>query len=305
MKHLTVSILENMEVYGSRLAAYISQHEDSPFTVRLYLEHPVQGEVWKQADVVLITSSLTDTYKNISEGSPIMILDEDGKGAEGDEQSVYKYQSAFLIYERLLGFCMDRSGKRIMGNGRMKKEFVINVVYSPGRGKRVMEGVLMLCRQWAGQSRVLYMNLEQVPVFQELLGDSGRQEGMSDLIYFVKQRKQNIGARIGMMTVKGEFDYLLPVDIPAETSELNEDDWKYCMESIRDETEYEQVVIDFGASVPFAEILSMCTKLIIVHGEGQWEKQLTGRFRQMTERMMGADFAAKIREIEMDTDAVD
>lgn len=301
MKHITVIILENAEVYGSRLASYISQHEDSPFIVQLYLEHPVQEDVWRKADAILMASSLMGTYKNLFEESRVIILDEDGKSMEGDGQLVYKYQSAAMIYERLIGFCMDRSGKRIIGNGRMKKEFAVDVIYTPVGGERVTGSVLTLCRQWAAQSCVLYMNLEQVPMFETLLGESDRQEGMSDLIYFLKQRKQNIGARIGMMTVRGEFDYLLPACTPAENGELNVEEWQYCLESIRDETDYEKVIFDFGASVPFAEILNMCTKLIIVYGEGQWEKKLIGRFRHTIKRMMGEDFVEKIKEVNMDT----
>lgn len=298
MKHITISILENMEVYGSRLAAYLSQHENSPFIVQLYLEHPIRGEKWRQADAILMTSSLMDTYKDMLEGNTIIILDEDGRGVEGGE-FVYKYQSASVIYERLLSFCIDRGGKRIFEGGRVKKDFAIYVIHTPARGERVTGSVLTMCRRQEAAHRVLYMNLEQIPYFGELLGESGRREGMSDLIYYVKQHKQNIGTRIGMMAVKEEFDYLVPAAAPAELNELDSEEWQYCLESIRSETDYEKVFIDFGMSVPVEAVLNACDQLLVIHGGGQWEKGLMMKFRQIVERMMGAEFGDRIKEIDV------
>ncbi len=304
MKYITVAILERTEVYGRRLAAYISQHEDSPFVVQLYLEHPAQGEVWREADVILVTSSLADTYNSLLETDSVIVLDEDGRGAEGDEQFIYKYQSAAVIYERLIAFCMDRSGKRMMGNGRVKREFTVDMIYTPTNGEKVTGAVMTLCRQWAAQCRLLYLNLEPVPMFEEMLGESGRQEGVSDLIYYIKQRRNNIGARIGMIAEKGEFDYLRPAGTPAEIGEMNGEEWQCCLDCIRDETDYEKVVLDFGTTVPPADIFDRCTVCKIVYGKNQWEKKMISRFRQMMEKVMGEDFAGKIEVIEIEDAAM-
>lgn len=298
MKNITVSIMEEDAVYGQKLAAYISQHEGSPFTVHLYLEHPAGDDGWQQADIIVVSAALKALYGDKGAGRGLLILDEDGKG-EHEEAFVYKYQSAAAIYESLLNACMDAGSGYIAGNGRMKKEFVVMAVYTPIGGEQVTRHVLDICRQMAEQSKLLYMNLEQVSVFWELLGERDRQEGVSDLIYYVKQQRGNIGTRIAMLAVKGDFDYLLPAATPIEIAELGGEDWKYCLDCICYETDYEKVVFDFGTSVPPAAVLDACTKLVIVSGNDAWSERLICQFRGILERLTDDNLAEKIDMIDM------
>ncbi|MGN0205397.1 MAG: hypothetical protein ACI4BB_12685 [Coprococcus sp.] len=300
MKNMTVVILENREIYGERLAAFISRHEDSPFNVQLYLEHPVPMEKWEKADVVLMTSSLSGIYEKDVCGRRLMILDEEGKGFENDNTVVYKYQSAVVIYTALLEFCMDKSGKRLLGNGRPGKEWMIMGIYTPIGGEKKTAAILSMCRKMAVDRRVLYLNLEQVPVFQELLEADDRQEGISDLIYYVKQRSRNLGVRLGRMVIKGEFDYLMPAVTSAEVGELNAEEWRFCLDSIRSETDYEKVIVDFGSAVPPVALLDICTRWLII-GEGTpWEQRLIRQFRRILNRMTDRTDTEIIDEIELE-----
>ncbi len=300
MKNMTVVMLENREIYGERLAAFISRQEDSPFNVQLYLEHPVPEEQWKKADVVLMTSSLSEIYEKDMCGHRLLILDEEGKGFENDKAAVYKYQSAAVIYTELLEFCVDKSGKRLLGNGRPGKEWMIMGIYTPVSGEKKTAAVLSMCRKMAVDRRLLYLNLEQVPVFQELLEENDRQEGISDLIYYVKQRSRNLGMRLGRMVIRGEFDYLMPAATSAEIEEMNAEEWRFCLDSIRAETDYEKIIVDFGSSVPPVVLLELCTRWLVI-GEGTpWEQRLIRQFRKILNRMTDKDAAAMIDEIRLE-----
>lgn len=303
MKNMTVVMLENREIYGERLAAFISRQEGSPFNVQLYLEHPVPAEQWKKADVILMTSSLSALYEKNMCGSRLLILDEEGKGFENDHTAVYKYQSAAVIYTALLEFCVDKSGKKLLGNGRLGKEWVIMGIYTPVGGEKKTDAVLSMCRKMAADQRLLYLNLEQVPVFQELLGENDRQEGISDLIYYVKQHSGNLGIRFGRMVIRKEFDYLMPAATPAEVGEMNAEEWRFCLESIRNETDYEKVIVDFGSSVPPVVLLELCTRWLII-GEGTpWEQRLIRQFRKILNRMIDKDVVEIIEEIRLEEGA--
>jgi hypothetical protein len=301
MKTINISILENMEIYGKRLASYISRYDESPFSVRLYLEHPVQTEAWQKADVILISSSLLQMYEAKTEDGRLLILDESGDGLN-DERHVfiYKYQSAELIYQQLLHFCVEKSNKNIIRNGKGKKEFVLTGVYTPVRGERSMRSVLAMCRSMAVHCKVLYLNLEQVTVFWEYLEGDDRQEGLSELLYYVKQHKRNIGTRIEMMTVKEAFDYLLPTAIPAEIDELTEEDWLYFVNALKIETAYEKVIVDFGTSLPSAVFLEACSDLLIISDESAWEEKLVGQFEKNLKRLMGDSVVVTIRKESVD-----
>ena len=114
MKNVTLLILEKGKCYGERLAAFLGRQAYSPFNIQLYLEHPISDAKWKKADLVLITSSLMALYgEKVKEGN-VCILDESGQiiGMEG--RNVYKYQSAGVIYQRLLEFC-EENGWMLQG----------------------------------------------------------------------------------------------------------------------------------------------------------------------------------------------
>lgn len=123
MKNVTLLILEKRKSYGERLAAFLGRQAYSPFNIQLYLEHPISDEKWKKADLVLITSSLMALYgEKVKEGN-VCILDESGQiiGMEG--RNVYKYQSAGVIYQRLLELC-EENGWMLRGKEIMEKRSV-------------------------------------------------------------------------------------------------------------------------------------------------------------------------------------
>lgn len=297
---MTVAILENRETYGERMAAYLSRHEESPFNVQLYLEHPSPVDLWGKADVILMTSSLAGIYEKSADRHKVLVLDEEGKGIEGEGMEIYKYQSAAVIYEALLEFCVDKCGKKLLWGGKARKNFMLIGIYSPVASERTMRTVLSMCRKLAADQRLLYINMEQVPVFQTILGENDRQEGVSDLIYYVKQRSRNLGIRLGMIVVKGDFDYLLPAATSAEIAELSAEDWKYCLESIENDTDYEKVVLDFGASVPPSAVLDACNGWWIVSGGSSWEQMLIHQFRTILTRLTDRDLDGKFEKISVD-----
>ena len=165
MKNVTLMILEKRKSYGERLAAFLGRQTYSPFNIQLYLEHPISDEKWKKADLVLITSSLMALYgEKVKEGN-VCILDESGQiiGMEG--RNVYKYQSAGVIYQRLLEFCEENGwmlqGERIHG----KKESVCAGIYRPVNNEKSFLKVLEMCRQKGKMGNLLYLNFETVTIF--------------------------------------------------------------------------------------------------------------------------------------------
>lgn len=144
------------------------------------------------------------------------------------------------------------------------------------------------------------MNLEPVTCFTDLLESGDRKEGISEMIYYVKQRQDNLGTRLGMMVTRAEFDYLMPSANPAEIGELNAEDWQFCLEQLYQGTVYDQVIFDFGAMLPPAVLLEAGDRWIIAGDETEWEEKLTERFISIVSRMTEGSFeerVLKIREV--------
>ena len=273
MKNMTLVMLENRQGYGERLAAFISRQTDSPFNVHLYLEHPIGDEQWEKADVVLMTSSLMDLY--------------------GEKVSNEK------IYGEILKCCADK-GNAVVPMGSKGRKWMLTGIYMPVSSEKRVRSVLEFCRKEGENQKVLYLNLEPVTCFTDLLESGDRKEGISEMIYYVKQRQDNLGTRLGMMVTRAEFDYLMPSANPAEIGELNAEDWQFCLEQLYQGTVYDQVIFDFGAMLPPAVLLEAGDRWIIAGDETEWEEKLTERFISIVSRMTEGSFeerVLKIREV--------
>ena len=295
MKTLTLLILETDPDYGERLAKYISSREDSPFLVRLFLTHPCPAGELLQADAAVADAALWSQYRSLPRSCPVLVLTEDGAQADGADASAYKYSSASLLLEALQRCFLDHSGRAISPESLLTRSFQITALYTPSCGPETAAAVLAQIREAAASRAVLYLNMEQVPSRITIQEDPG--EGLSALIYYLKQYRENLGARIAMMVRHDDFDYLLPAEYPGEISELSASDWMKLTEAFQRDTSYEQVYFDFGSALPAAEALACCDEILVLHRGNTWEKDMTGRFSTLLARAGGEDIGSRIHVI--------
>ena len=154
LKNMTLVMLENRQGYGERLAAFISRQADSPFNVHLYFEHPIGDEQWEKADVILITSSLVNLYGEKMNDEKVMILDEEGRKAEGQKECVYKYQSAVQIYGEILKFCADRGNDFVTGGDRKRRKWTLTGIYMPVSSEKMVRKMMEFCRHLSKENKV-------------------------------------------------------------------------------------------------------------------------------------------------------
>lgn len=297
MKNRTLLILENREHYGKRLAAFIGRQNYSPFMTQLYLEHPIAEGKWNKADVVLMTSSLIEVYGGKIEDEKVFVLDESGQALDGKGRHVYKYQSAGVIYQRLMEFCAERKNIYVNEGRDGKNQCLCIGVYQSSNSEKNFRKVLDICGQKEEKGNWLYLNFETMAVFDHYMEGEKKEEGLSEIIYYVKQRSAHTGMRIEAMAIKGQVDYLLPAMIPMEIGELNEDDWKFCLDAICKDTKYEQIMLDFGGSMPPEIVLRLCDEWYIVGEANTWSQQRADRFIMIAEKVMAGTFTEKVKRI--------
>ena len=296
LKNLTLSILENEAAYGRRLADYLSSHEGSPFNIQLFLEHPAAADRLSCGDVTLVTSSLWQVYRNALKETPAVLLDEDGSRQDGASFSIYKYQSAENIYKSLISFCIDNSGKRLLGNSPLRRDFKADVLFVPAPGGDNSLKIQDMIREMAANKKILYISMEQVPSLTHYPPECrSREEGFSELIYYLKQYRENIGARICAIAAEGAYDCILPPALISETYELTGSEWKCFFDALKDETGYELLLLDYGTSVPPTDVLAQCSQITVVSSGSSLETELTENFRLILERVGGTELSNKIQ----------
>lgn len=301
MKNLTLELFDTQSLYAQRLAEYIGRMPDSPFIVKVHLDHvdilPENGS----AGICLITSSLWEKYREQEalQDAHVILLDETGKSRAEGIPIIYKYQSAAAIYRILMDYCMENDLRPAVSVRGIRRRCDLWIVYVPCGSRRRTEEVLSICRTQSEKTPTLYINAEMVTNFPALL-ESGEQDaageaGLSELFYYMKQYQGNIGMRLKkLVRSSGGLHYLLPVANGQEISEISGEEWSMLNAGIRDETRYGTVVMDFGQTAAPAALLEQCSCILAVSGRSSWEMQLIEKFKRMICETAGSEAAGKI-----------
>lgn len=295
MKNITIELYENKKEYGKKLADFLGREKDSPFIVKLFLEHPA-AYAGHPGDIAAVSSDLWDIYRETLRDRDVIILDEDGNGSVQGMKSIYKYQSARNIYRLLLDYSLEQKGQTGSYMRGFDAEFDLVSIFTPCPSREMTEKVLSMCANMNLQSKVLYLNLEPVSAFWKLSGmlfqevqderDELSQDapGLSELLYYIRQYHSNIGPRVRTLAVKGVFDFLMPAEATSELAELGEEDWNCLIDSVRDDTDYQCLVLDFGASLPPKAAAKRSSSIRIFSSGTVWEEILADRFKAVLER---------------------
>ena len=270
MRNIAVGIFENVPVYGKKLAGYISGCDSSPFLVRLYLEHPAKLPE-QELDVFIVSGALWPQYRELMRGMQVLVLDENGTISHEDGvRYAFKYQSAAAIYRTLLDLCMESGRWRIAASGGSGKHFEVKGILSPVRDEACEMQIQQYLTEAAAGSKLLCLCLAPVYTGPEPAAGS-RPGSFSELIYYLKQDKQSLGSRISMMAAHGSYDLILPPATGGEPMELDAGEWQRLTEVLREETDYELVVLDFGSGVLWPAAAGCLKKVLIFRSQDPWE----------------------------------
>ena len=63
-----------------------------------------------------------------------------------------------------------------------------------------------------------------------------------------------------------------------EMWELEEEDWRFCLERLCKDTKYDQILLDFGTAMPPGIVMDSCDEWYVAGEHAPWSEQLTERF---------------------------
>ena len=199
----------------------------------------------KKIDVYLGSCYLNSAERKELQVRQTMYFSQGERIEESEGEVIYKYQPAECIMKEFLEICRFSGG--ISGTGLQKDTKMLGV-YSPiGRcGKTSL--ALVLGQLLAQNYKAVYVNLEEWPGFERIIGVY---EGMdiSDLIYYIKQGKEELGMYInGMLQEVNGLKILPPVKIAPDIQELGEEVNKLLQEVAKSEC-YDVILVDFGRQI--------------------------------------------------------
>lgn len=246
---MVLAILDREEDFLYGIATYFQDKLGKSFDI--YAFHTKEAlmdfarEKRKKIDVYLGSSSLEASEKREMQVEQIVRFNQGEQGIllEGDE--IYKYQPAERIMKEFLRICRFCTG--ISGTGFFENTKIIGV-YSPiGRcGKTSM--ALVMGQLLAQNYKVIYVNLEEWPGFERVIGVYDGMD-ISDLIYYIKQEREHLGMYInGMLLEVNRLKILPPVKMAPDIQELGQEVSKLLQEIAKSDA-YDVILVDFGRQI--------------------------------------------------------
>lgn len=212
---------------------------------------------------------------------------------------IYKYQSAGNIiretYEQYLEQCSN--GDEYLKIIPSHNNHIIGVFSPYGNNKKTLYA-LMLSEYYGINQSTLYVNLDLFNQLSWLETDQGG--GLSEILYYVKQRKSNLSLKIeSLAKIYGHFHIIAPVIHFQDLYEITEEDIDFLLGCLREYCEYRFIIIDigvFGKSIK--KVFDNCDRIYIPIEQSNIEVDKLLAFNKQMRKSSTEEFMKKFQEIE-------
>lgn len=292
MKNTPLCIYDKDEVYLERLSRFLRGYDESPFLIRTYSEDNLEFlKDIKEGFLIISSSLLREEIKQLK-SSRVIILAENEISTEYEEFLYFdKFQPADRLYKFLIEQCAGREDVMRENKGGTRAQLF--GVYSPVGRIGKSQFAVNFCREHRDK-KVLLINIEEFSKAE----DKG--EGLSELIYYYKSGKKNIGCEIQRLSVREEgYEKILPAACFTDLTELTAEDIKNMMTQITDCGLFDIVVVDINVLIWGAGFLDMCGTVFLPYIEDSVEMRRIDRFEQMLDLFPEYNIREKIKKIKM------
>lgn len=268
MKSGKLGILDYETNYAANLMDYLNRREDFGFEVCMFtgMESLEEFIIEERLEILLIGERFPVENLEGRNIQNIFVLSEGNcVKEETTYQPIYKFQSMdTMVKDIMVNFAGKGGGLRqepvIINPGQV--EFISVVSPKGGSGKTTFSIAL---GQACGKSeRVLYLNFEPIG---SSIGLKEDKSSMSDLIYFMKQKKRGIILAIQSMGEKiGGVDCITSVTHFDDLFAIEKEDIDYLMEELIKSQIYRKVIFDIGYLDEITlSILERCNAVYVTH----------------------------------------
>lgn len=246
---MVLAILDKEDDFLYGITAYFQEKLGKAFDV--YSFHGKEalvsfaGEKKKEIDVYLGSICLDKQERKELRIKQAVYFSQGEQIQESEGEVIYKYQPAEHIMKEFLEIC--HFCRKMCGTGFLDNTKIIGV-YSPlGRcGKTSL--ALVMGQLLAQNYKTVYVNLEEWPGFKRIIGSYDGMD-ISDLIYYIKQEREELGMYInGMVLDVNNLKIVPPVKMAPDIQELGEEVNRLLQEIAKSDN-YDVVIVDFGRQI--------------------------------------------------------
>ncbi|MCT4542042.1 MAG: AAA family ATPase [Vallitalea sp.] len=271
MVKFNVLIADCDKGYTNAISQYLSTWEETDYNIISFTEKQLLQEYLKteKTDILLISPELLTENINLS-NVQVTIINTPDRIPESLLSYPYinKYQPGDKIARELINIFSKYCRDEIVINNNNINSTIIGV-YSPigGIGKTTV--AVEIGKQYALNGyKTLFISLEELSSYISLL-DCDFSNNFSDLLYHLKQKNKNLIMKIeGLKNVDkySGMNYFCPVSCYMDIQEISINEWIELLEYIRNNSDYEKIILDFNSSVneKNIKILKECDKVIML-----------------------------------------
>lgn len=307
MKKGIVAIYEEDIYYANRLMDFLNAQEEFLLeTVVFSKKESLQEYLSEHQITILLLSEWMDRsdLKNEHIKYKIVLCEGILVKEEETEQVINKYQSAEHIMREILAFYVSKEtlpfAYRYLPQYR-NCEMIS--VYSPCGGSSKTTTAFVMAQVLSESKKVLYLNLEMFSgiTFQSFQEVSS---GLSDFIYYLKQRKSNLAMKLQALVRKeGGVDLLYPAEHYNDLYALDIQDIQLLLEELQSATAYDVVIFDIGfMSDAILELLEASCCIYMPFSVSKRNQQKEERFFRFLKEEGKGYIKEKCRQIKVPVD---
>ena len=246
MKQGVLVIYDKDTLYACQLMEYLNQKQDFILTARVFTNLISLRDYLEEntVDLLLLGEEIDVDMVPKGQVNHIVILTEKSMVREEGEYSyLYKFQSMENLVKELLvcyGVPQIKIGFQLLS---VEKKVCLIGVFSPfgGGGKTLFS---LAAGQALAEHKVLYIGMEPISSFEEKNNIRGN---LSDIFYWVKERKKGCLAGITLMAEKnGGLDCIFSPDYFEDLNSMTGEDMEFFIHEISQNNAYEYVIFDIG-----------------------------------------------------------
>lgn len=256
------AICDTDRLYVKNLIQYINSRQNIPLKLQAFTSTELLKQYAEQNGIELLLISAEAMDEEIAglDIGKIVVLTEDGAIGLKGFPSVNRYQASGNLVQEVMQYYEEGNLAVAYTAAKLASTRLIGI-YSPVKrcGKTALS--LALGEAYARSRKVLYINLEDFSGFRSLLEREYRMN-ISDLLYFYREEKQGMSARIEEVAEKlGELYYLPPAMCPADIKSVQPEEWKEWFLLLL-QSRFEVIIVEPGDCVNgLEEILALCNKI--------------------------------------------
>lgn len=287
MKQGILAILDYELDYANHLMDYFNRKDSRLLETIVFTNEQSLYEYTanNKIDLLLMNESMEIPEKKANIREVLLFTEESiiTKKREEEYTYIWKFQSAEQIWREIVKYyakqCEEQEGMYISTGQDTTK---IIGVFSPIGGSRASSFAIGLGQLLSRKSEVCYINME---AFSGLLLENKEEGGLSELIYYCKERKENMILYLKAMLYRMDGLFTIaPVSHYKDLLEFEPEDMHFLLQEIKKDGTFSYIIFDFGYfPKAFPSFLGECDKLFMTITEDEIGKQKIKQFYQILE----------------------